>query len=260
MTRLVLVIDETPFFHAEMVANLLDRFGDRIVGCALITEVPTKNSLNAYMVKNAHRLTGRELFSLSKKVISRKLGDMIGKITSGQGRNTVRSILVGAGVPYIEVKKNINEHKYLDWIARLWPDIVISSCSLYFARALLSLPRVGCINRHSSLLPAYGGILPVFHAISNGEDRIGVSVHHMTVGIDKGGVIARRTLMLGQGMTLEEAYSQCFDVSVEVIVEAVELLIANPSFSLPDISEPSYYSFPTALQWRMFRSQGGRFF
>ena len=63
-------------------------------------------------------------------------------------------------------------------------NIIISSNSLIFKKELLSIPKICTINRHSALLPSYGGLLPVFQSFIHGEKFTGVSIHYMNNKIE----------------------------------------------------------------------------
>jgi methionyl-tRNA formyltransferase len=54
---------------------------------------------------------------------------------------------------------------------------------------LVSAPRLGALNFHPSLLPAYRGREPLFWALLRGEKTVGVSVHRMTEEVDGGAVL-----------------------------------------------------------------------
>ncbi|MBM7789586.1 methionyl-tRNA formyltransferase [Tenggerimyces flavus] len=60
----------------------------------------------------------------------------------------------------------------------------------------LTIPTVAAINAHPGLLPTYRGTGVVMWAIQNGEPRLGLTVHHMDVGIDSGDIIVQRVLAI----------------------------------------------------------------
>lgn len=54
---------------------------------------------------------------------------------------------------------------------------------------LLDMPKKGCINLHTSLLPKYRGAAPIQHCIINGESKTGVTIIHMSSKMDAGDII-----------------------------------------------------------------------
>ena len=81
----------------------------------------------------------------------------------------------------------------LETIVQLAPDlIVVAAYGRILPQEILSYPRLGCINVHSSLLPKYRGAAPIHWAILNGEQETGVTIMHMALALDAGDIIAQR--------------------------------------------------------------------
>ena len=127
------------------------------------------------------------------------------------------------GINYFYVENDINKSSYLQIIRNFKPDIIISSCSVVFKRELLNIPRLGCINRHSSLLPSYGGVYPIFNAIADGKNYSGVTIHRMTEKIDVGEILAQEKIYF-DNKNLSKIYSKCFSISTDLIFAALENL------------------------------------
>ena len=153
-------------------------------------------------------------------------------------------------------KYDINEIKYVNKIIDIKPDLIISSCSLIFKKEILSLPKYGCINRHSSLLPSNGGVYPVFHSISKGEKYSGVTIHCMTSKIDEGKILAQKKI-LNKDNNMSKIYKDCFSNSSELILMAIDNLI-NEKY-LEQIFTKNYNSFPSNDDWNEFRKNNGKF-
>lgn len=58
--------------------------------------------------------------------------------------------------------------------------------------AVLSAPRLGCVNVHGSILPRWRGASPIQHAIVYGDSETGVDLMQMDEGLDTGAVLAER--------------------------------------------------------------------
>ena len=81
----------------------------------------------------------------------------------------------------LETVKKIKEMK---------PDvIVVAAYGLLLGYNILSMPRLGCINVHLSLLPRYRGASPVHRAIENGDAVSGVTIMLMDSGLDSGDIL-----------------------------------------------------------------------
>ncbi len=99
--------------------------------------------------------------------------------------------------------------------------------------ALLSIPRLGGINLHGSILPAYRGAAPVARAIQNGETESGVTVIRMTPKIDAGGMISIARTAIGPDETAGELEDRLARRGAPLIVEAIAALAAGSVTILP---------------------------
>jgi methionyl-tRNA formyltransferase len=68
---------------------------------------------------------------------------------------------------------------------------VVAAFGLVFGAKTLAIPRLGCVNLHASLLPAYRGSSPIQTAIAMGEPETGVTLMKMDRGLDTGDMISR---------------------------------------------------------------------
>lgn len=69
---------------------------------------------------------------------------------------------------------------------------------------ILAIPKLACINLHTSLLPKYRGAAPIQRAIMNGETETGVSIMHMVKKMDAGDVILSESIPIGPNETFGE--------------------------------------------------------
>jgi hypothetical protein len=78
-------------------------------------------------------------------------------------------------------------------VEALRPDVLIHAGASILRAATIKLPRLGVLNAHMGLLPAYRGVNVVEWACLNG-DPVGCSVHLIDTGIDTGAVLATRAV------------------------------------------------------------------
>ena len=98
----------------------------------------------------------------------------------------IREALADQGIPYLR-PASLNDPEFVADCGRLEPDLFVAvGYTLKLGGPLLSVPKVGAVNFHASLLPAYRGLHPVFWALYNGERVSGVTVHHLDAGLDTG--------------------------------------------------------------------------
>jgi methionyl-tRNA formyltransferase len=95
-------------------------------------------------------------------------------------------------------------------------------------RSVLTIPRLGGINVHPSLLPKYRGPVPIHWAIRNGDPDVGVTVHWMDESFDTGRVIVQRGgVPLGDEVAPERLLRQVDELSMELLTVALERVLAG---------------------------------
>ncbi|HVU09302.1 MAG TPA: methionyl-tRNA formyltransferase [Verrucomicrobiae bacterium] len=94
-------------------------------------------------------------------------------------------------LPVLQPAKARDE-KFISELRELKPDlIVVVAYGQILPQAILDLPKFGCVNVHTSLLPKYRGASPIQSAILNGETETGVTIMKMNAGLDTGEIISQ---------------------------------------------------------------------
>ena len=99
-------------------------------------------------------------------------------------------------------------------------------------KEVLDLPKFGCFNIHGSLLPAYRGAAPIERAILNGDERTGISIMKMGVGLDDGPIALQESLEIGEKTSLE-LRCDLSQLGADQMVKALDL-IQEGSLKLKD--------------------------
>ena len=63
-------------------------------------------------------------------------------------------------------------------------------------KSLINIPKLGSINLHGSLLPAYRGAAPIQWALINGDEETGLSTFFIEPKVDTGAVICQHRLSI----------------------------------------------------------------
>lgn len=90
-------------------------------------------------------------------------------------------------------------------------------------KELLSIPRVGALNVHPSLLPKYRGATPIQAALRNGDRETGVSIMLMDEGLDTGDLVTARSVAIMPGETYGELHDRLAVIGAELLGEALDL-------------------------------------
>jgi methionyl-tRNA formyltransferase len=87
--------------------------------------------------------------------------------------------------------------------------------------ALISMPKLGSVNIHYSLLPKYRGASPVESAILNGDSVTGVTIQKMQFEMDKGPIIAKEEVEIGEAETAPELRTRLIKIGGELLVKTL---------------------------------------
>jgi len=111
----------------------------------------------------------------------------------------VKEVALEIGLPVLQPERARNE-SFIEALAELKPDlIVVVAYGQILPQTILDIPRFGCINLHTSLLPQYRGAAPIQWAIVNGETETGVTIMKMDAGLDTGDILLQeRTPILSE--------------------------------------------------------------
>ena len=86
--------------------------------------------------------------------------------------------------------KSLRPEESQQLVANLQADImVVVAYGLILPKAVLDMPRLGCINVHGSLLPRWRGAAPIQRALWAGDSETGVTIMQMDVGLDTGDML-----------------------------------------------------------------------
>lgn len=98
----------------------------------------------------------------------------------------VKERALAAGLP-VGQPRTLRDAAAQEELAALGADVfVVCAYGLLLPQAVLSTPRLGCINVHFSLLPLLRGAAPVAGAILAGLAETGVTIMRMDAGLDTG--------------------------------------------------------------------------
>ncbi|MFA9459257.1 methionyl-tRNA formyltransferase [Thiohalorhabdus methylotrophus] len=165
---------------------------------------------------------------------------------AGRGRklrpSPVKEAAQAAGLPVAQPEHLKGEEERAP--LREWaPDLlVVTAYGLLLPRTVLELPRLGCINVHASLLPAYRGAAPIQRAILDGVAETGVTIMQMEAGLDSGPMLLRRARSMGSRETAGELHDALAALGAEALSEALDGLRAGTLEPRPQDPEHATYA------------------
>ena len=113
-------------------------------------------------------------------------------------------------------------------LAQLKPDVmVVIAYGLILPRAVLDIPRLGCINVHASLLPRWRGASPIQHAVLYGDGESGVTIMQMDAGMDTGDMLCKATCPISLADTAGSLHDRLAQISAKPLLTTLDALANN---------------------------------
>jgi len=114
------------------------------------------------------------------------------------------------------------DEKFIAELRTLQPDlIVVAAYGQILPQSILDLPRHGCLNVHTSLLPKYRGAAPIQWAIANGDTETGVTIMKMDAGLDTGEIVAQRRTPIQPADDSTTLHDRLARLGAELLVETI---------------------------------------
>jgi methionyl-tRNA formyltransferase len=146
------------------------------------------------------------------------------------------------GLP-VSQPERVRDAAFLEDLATLDPDIaMVVAFGQIFPRALLDLPRLGCINLHASLLPRWRGASPIQAALAAGDARTGVSTMRMEAGLDTGPVLLEEATEIGPQETAGELSRRLAEAGGRLMVRTLQELEGGAIVARPQSPEGATYA------------------
>ncbi len=102
----------------------------------------------------------------------------------------VKAEALRRGLPVLQPLK-ARDPGFVEQLRQWAPDVVVvAAYGQILPQALLGVPRLGCLNIHTSLLPRWRGAAPIQWAIAEGDAESGVCLMRMEASLDTGPVLA----------------------------------------------------------------------
>ena len=101
---------------------------------------------------------------------------------------------------------------------------VVAAYGKILPKSFLDTPKFGCINIHGSLLPLYRGAAPIQWSVINGDKATGITIMHMSVGLDEGDIILQESVDILENDTSEDMYGKLSTVGAGLILKVLELI------------------------------------
>lgn len=147
---------------------------------------------------------------------------------AGRGRkltpSPVKQRALDAGIP-VHQPITLKTPEAQDELRAINADLmIVAAYGLLLPKAVLEMPRLGCVNIHASLLPRWRGAAPIQRAILAGDKETGITIMQMDVGLDTGDMLLKLACPIENTDTAETLHDRLADLGAQAILQALPLL------------------------------------
>lgn len=144
---------------------------------------------------------------------------------AGRGKklqpSAVKLLALEHDIPVLQ-PENFKQATDQQVLADLKPDLmVVVAYGLLLPKAVLDIPRLGCINVHGSLLPLWRGAAPIQRSIWAGDVETGVTIMQMDEGLDTGDMLVKRSIPITPEDTSASLYQKLAQLGPQALVDTL---------------------------------------
>jgi methionyl-tRNA formyltransferase len=139
----------------------------------------------------------------------------------------VKEIALAKDLPVLQPAR-ARDPAFAEQLRTLQPDLIaVTAYGQILPQAILDLPRFGCLNVHTSLLPKYRGAAPIQWAILNGDAESGVTIMKMDAGLDTGPILTRDTTEITAIDDAQTLHDRLGRIGAELLAKTIPDYVAG---------------------------------
>ncbi len=119
---------------------------------------------------------------------------------------------------------NLKDEDFVQTLKGLSPDLIVVVAFRILPEVVFSLPPLGTINLHASLLPKYRGAAPINWAVMNGETKTGLTTFYIRKKVDTGNMILQREIEIHPEENFGELHDRMALLGADVLIETLDLI------------------------------------
>lgn len=149
----------------------------------------------------------------------------------------VKEIADREKLPVLQPERARDE-KFIQALGELRPDLIaVTAYGQILPKVILDLPKFGCVNVHTSLLPKYRGAAPIQWALLNGDAETGVTIMKMDPGMDTGDVLAQEPTPILPSDNSQTLHDRLGRLGAQLLVRTIPGYVAGRIRPVPQPSQ-----------------------
>ena len=154
----------------------------------------------------------------------------------------VKIVALEQQLPVLQPARARDAH-FIEQLRALAPDLIaVAAYGQILPQALLDIPRHGCLNVHTSLLPRHRGAAPIQWAIMEGDAVTGVTIMKMDAGLDTGAMLATVTTAIAEDDNAQTLHDRLALLGAELLVQTIPEHVAGRIIPQPQPAEGVTYA------------------
>jgi len=145
----------------------------------------------------------------------------------GRGRkvspSAVKQTAIDLDLPVIQ-PSNLKNPEFIDKLKRFKLDLIVVVAFRILPEAVYSLPRLGSINLHASLLPNYRGAAPINWALINGESKTGITTFKLDKKVDTGSILLQKEVEISSDDNYGSLHDKLMIQGAELLLETIDAI------------------------------------
>ena len=141
--------------------------------------------------------------------------------------------------------KNLKDQNFVEKIKKFKPDFIIVVAFRMLPKIIWSIPNLGTINLHASLLPNYRGAAPINWALINGEKYTGVTTFFIDDKIDTGDILLQKKIKINETDNAEDLHNSLSKTGSLLMNETINRVLNN---SIKPSKQESNKTYKTAYK------------
>ena len=141
--------------------------------------------------------------------------------------------------------KNLKDQTFVEKIKNFKPDFIIVVAFRMLPKVIWSIPNLGTINLHASLLPDYRGAAPINWALINGEKYTGVTTFFIDDKIDTGDILLQKRIKINKTDNAEDLHNSLSKIGSLLMYETINKVVNN---NIKPIKQRSNKIYKTAYK------------
>lgn len=243
--KVFIITMDDPVYTGPFIRSIIEHRRESIVGLAVSKgdrlRIGKQKSKAAYLfslllIMGITRFIRYSFIEVSFK-LHKKLAARLPFIKSP----SILAFAESQGIPVWDINTP-NGKAFLAELAQIAPDVIINQSQSILKEKLLSIPRIGTVNRHNALLPKNRGRLTPFWVLYKEEKETGVSIHFVSEGIDAGEIIVQERFPVEPRDNFHSIVRKNYERADKAMLKALDILEKGDYQLIPNNEEEATYN------------------